>query len=371
MIRIVIVGGGAAGATLARELSKSVVPAKHSLTLVTARPFNIPLPAAVRTTAVGSEHLEERVLIPYDNLFINGNGTVVVGRVTSVEATKGQAGGNVVLESGEKVEYDILVLAPGNTWSGPLDFPDTKEAALEHIHEWQEKFAAAKSVVLVGGGAVGIEYAGEVRDFFPDKKATIVHNQKLLLNPFFPDKFRKYIEKDVLAAGAEVLLGDAIDTTQVGEGKGITTRNGKKLDADLIVPAFGGKPATKFLTSLGSDVLTSTGHIRVKTNLELPDYPHVFSAGDAIDWNESKQIVAVLAHVPILVANIKSILDGKAPAKEYKGATPALLVTNGRYRGLLYVGILWGITLGNWVASRIKGRTLMIDKTREGMGAKP
>ena len=156
MIRIVIVGGGAAGAALARELSKTVEPAKHSLTLVTARPFNIILPAAVRMTSVASEHIEDKMLIPYDTLFINGNGTVITGRVTSVGATKGQAGGNVVLESGEKVEYDILVLAPGNTWSGPLDFPDGKEAVLEHIHQWQEKFASAKSVVMVGGGAVGI-----------------------------------------------------------------------------------------------------------------------------------------------------------------------------------------------------------------------
>ncbi|KZV66545.1 FAD/NAD(P)-binding domain-containing protein [Peniophora sp. CONT] len=371
MIHIVIVGGGAAGTALARELSKSVLPTKHSLTLVTARPFYIHLPASLRMTSIGSEHIEEKALIPYDDLFINGNGIAVVGRVTAVEATKGQAGGKVVLESGEKVEYDILVLAPGNTFSGPLDFPDGKEAVLEHIHEWQEKFAAAKSVVLVGGGPVGIEYAGEIRDFFPDKKATIVHNQKLLLNSFFPDKFRKYIEQDIRAAGAEVLLGDALDTTQVGEGKGITTRNGKKLDVDLIVPAFGGKPATKFLTSMGSDVLTSTGHIRVKPNLELPDYPHVFSAGDAIDWNESKQHVAIIVQAPIVVANIKSILDAKAPAKVYKGAFKGLIVTNGRYRGLFYFGVLWGLTLGNWVVSRLKGRTLMLPRVRKEMGAKP
>ncbi|VDC06531.1 unnamed protein product [Peniophora sp. CBMAI 1063] len=371
MIRIVIVGGGAAGAAIAREVSKFVEPAKHSLTLINARPFTILLPASVRMTAIGSEHLEDKVLVPFDNLFINGNGTVVVGRVTSVEATKGQAGGNVVLESGEKVEYDILVLVPGNTWSGPLDFPDGNEAVYEHIHEWQRKFAAAKSVVMVGGGAVGIEYAGEVRDFFPDKKATIVHNQKLLLNPYYPDKFRRYIADDVRAAGVEMLLGDSVDTLQASEGKGLTTRSGKKLDADLIVPSFGGKPATKFVASLGSDALTSTGHIRVKPNLELPDFPHVFSAGDAIEWDEPKQVVSVLAQVPIIVANIKSILQAKTPAKEYKGAMRALLITNGRYRGLLYVGMLWGITLGNWIASRMKGRTLLLDKGRTALGAKP
>ena len=96
------------------------------------------------------------------------------------------------------------------------------------------------------------------------------------------------------------------------------------------MPAYGGKPATKFVASLGAEVLTSTGHIRVKPNLELPDYPHVFSLGDAIDWDEAKQIVSVLAQVPILVANIKSILAAQAPAKEYKGAMKALLITNGR-----------------------------------------
>ena len=62
-----------------------------------------------------------------------------------------------------------------------------------------------------------------------------MHNQALLLNSFFPDKFRRYMEQDIRAAGAEVVLGDAVETSQISEGKGITTRSGKKLDADLIV----------------------------------------------------------------------------------------------------------------------------------------
>lgn len=97
------------------------------------------------------------------------------------------------------------------------------------------------------------------------------------------------------------------------------------------VPTYGGKPATKFLASLGPDVLTSGGSIRVKPSLELPEYPHVFAAGDAIDWNESKQFLPIFTQVPVIIANIKSLVENKPLVKEYKGSpVKVVMVTNGR-----------------------------------------
>jgi NADH dehydrogenase FAD-containing subunit len=152
---IVIVGGGIAGAQLARDLSKDIDTTKHSLTLVTARPFNIFLPASIRMTTTADGRLEETVLVPYDNLFHGGNGLLKIGRVTAVEANGGSQSGAVLLANGDRILYDVLVLAPGYTWAGPLAFPDSEEDVLAHILSWREKFAAAKSVAMLGGGAAG------------------------------------------------------------------------------------------------------------------------------------------------------------------------------------------------------------------------
>ena len=154
---VVVVGGGAAGATITRILSSKLDASTTSLTLVTARPFALHLPAAIRMTTTAEGKLEDTVLIPYDNLLVNGNGTIKVGRVTAIEQGKeSQAGGSVVLSTGEQIHYDILVLAPGSDWDGPLAFPDDRAAVLEHIRSWRRKFENASGIILAGGGAVGI-----------------------------------------------------------------------------------------------------------------------------------------------------------------------------------------------------------------------
>jgi NADH dehydrogenase FAD-containing subunit len=153
---IVVVGGGAAGATITRILSSKVDPNTTSLTLVTARPFALHLPAAIRMTTTSEGKLEESVLIPYDSLLVKGNGTIKIGRVTAVEQGKEGRDGAVLLSTGERVHYDFLVLAPGAEWEGPLAIPDDRAAVLEHIRSWRRKFENAKTgIVLAGGGAVG------------------------------------------------------------------------------------------------------------------------------------------------------------------------------------------------------------------------
>src|SRR5712672_3189238 len=98
---VVVVGGGAAGAMIARILSAKINPRTTTLTLVTARPFAIHLPAAVRMTTTPEGKLEDSVLIPYDNLLVKGNGKIKIGRVTAIERSKEGggliAGGSVVL----------------------------------------------------------------------------------------------------------------------------------------------------------------------------------------------------------------------------------------------------------------------------------
>lgn len=154
---IVVVGGGAAGATITRILSSKINPNTTTLTLVTARPFAVHLPSSIRMTTTSEDKLEESSLIPYDNLLVKNNGTIKVGRVSSIEQGKEGRNGNVVLTSGERIRYDFLVLAPGSEWDGPLAFPDDRAAVLDHIKTWRRKFENAKGgIVLAGGGAVGL-----------------------------------------------------------------------------------------------------------------------------------------------------------------------------------------------------------------------
>lgn len=138
-------------------LSAKLDASNFSLTLVTARPMAVHWIGCIRTTTSEEGHLEDSVLLPFDKLFITRNGTLKVGRVASINDRKESGGGGeLVLTSGETVPYDVLVLAPGSTRYGPLDFPDGKEETLEHINSWRKKFKEAASIVLAGGGPVGL-----------------------------------------------------------------------------------------------------------------------------------------------------------------------------------------------------------------------
>lgn len=63
-----------------------------------------------------------------------------------------------------------LVLATGSKWSGPIDLPDSEADLRQFVSQWHEKFKAAEDIVIVGGGAVGVELSGEIRDEYPVRR---------------------------------------------------------------------------------------------------------------------------------------------------------------------------------------------------------
>ncbi|THH12799.1 hypothetical protein EW146_g7352 [Bondarzewia mesenterica] len=361
---VVVVGGGGAGAYIARALSVKLDASKYALTLVTARAYAIHLPAAIRLTTTSEGKLEDTVLIPYDKLLVDGNGDIKFAKVVKIDDHR--EGGEIALSSGESLHYDVLILAPGSHWDGPLNFPDGKEEIFKHISDWRQKIQKAKGIVLGGGGAVGIEYAGEIKDYWPKKPVTIVQGASQLLNATYPDKYRKRIEKDVVVRGVNVVFNDYVDDFQ--QSGPIVTRGGRPLDGDLVIPTHGNRPATEFVSSLGSDVLNERGQIKVKTTLQLRSFSYIFAAGDAIEWDEQKQLAKYAKHGDVVVANVLSYLAHTAPSAEYKGNPELIVITNGKNAGVAYFGFLWGIVLGNWFSKMVKSKSLMIDMSRKAYG---
>lgn len=153
---IIIVGGGGYGGVLAHELSAKLDASKYNLVVVNPRPYYIHYVAAARFSASSVGNIEDRALVSYDHLFVNGNGTLVQGKVTSIHEKEKGRGGHVELDNGETLAYDTLVLAPGSTWPGPLGYPDDDTGLRTQLKEWRSKFAAAKEIAVIGGGAVGI-----------------------------------------------------------------------------------------------------------------------------------------------------------------------------------------------------------------------
>ncbi|KAG6827503.1 hypothetical protein H0H92_011523 [Tricholoma furcatifolium] len=357
---IVIVGGGAAGVNAAKLLSKSLDDSKYQLILINPLPYRIWLIASLRLVVTQDEALKKDICLPYDKIFANGKGKFVQGKVTSFEASE-KTGGTVTLESGEKIDYHILILAQGASWTGPPGFPTTDGGVQEHISSLHSKLVNAKDIVLVGGGAVGIELAGEIKDQWPDKKVTIVQGDKYLLNAAYPDKVRKAAAASVTARGIELILDEYINETETKEVQGVSTASGKELPtADLVIQTRGPRANTAFVSeALGPASLSSTGLIKVRPTLQLADHDNIFAAGDVIDWKEQKQSAKAAPHGVLVAANVLAFLN-KKPLKPYKGAIEMIVITNGKGSGIGYVDLLWGILLGGWFARLVKSAGLLV-----------
>jgi NADH dehydrogenase FAD-containing subunit len=160
-LNVVVIGGGAAGVTVAQTLDKKLNAATHAVTLITGRDYYLHLPATLRMLVTPEPDLEHNAVLPYDNVFGTGNGVgklskVIYGKVDYVEEKPGGEGGSVYLSNGEKIPWDVLVVATGSVWKGPLNLPSMKRDLLVWTKAWQEKFSKARNVVLVGAGAVGL-----------------------------------------------------------------------------------------------------------------------------------------------------------------------------------------------------------------------
>lgn len=168
---VIVVGGGYAGNPIAATLSTSLDASKYNLILVNPLPFYTHRIAMVRMTVSDKDKLEDTAWIPYDKIFSKGKGTFVQGKVTSINTAKSGAGGEVVLEDGQHLSYAVLILTPGSVWKGPIFVPTDSEAeAYKYLATQRDNFAKAQKIVIVGGGAVGLEMAGEIKDIWPVRR---------------------------------------------------------------------------------------------------------------------------------------------------------------------------------------------------------
>ena len=66
----------------------------------------------------------------------------------------------------------------------------------------------SKNIVIIGGGPIGIEMAGEIVDEYDDKIIHIIHNRDTLCDPALSAKFHKKLLAAVNKRGINVIFGE-------------------------------------------------------------------------------------------------------------------------------------------------------------------
>ena len=221
MARVAVIGGGYGGVTVAKGLDPIA-----DVVLIEQKDQFVHHAAALR--AAVDTVWEHAIFMPYTNLLHRGE--VVRGTVSRVDGTTVHVFGH------DPIEADYVVFATGSTYPFPAKYSSYRssvaKARLEQLHE---NLGRARSVMIVGGGTVGIELTGELANAFPGLDITIVEaSDQILGTPGYTDALRNEISEQLSTLGVRV--GKLVD-----ERGGLVGALVVRPDEDVMVITESGK----------------------------------------------------------------------------------------------------------------------------------
>ena len=191
------------------------------------------------------------------------------------------------LETGEAFEesYDKLILSPGAKPAQPR-LPGVGMDQLFTLRTVEDTFRIKeyitknhpKSVVLAGGGFIGLELAENLREL--GMEVTIVQRPRQLMTPFDPD-MASMIHSEMRRHGIKLLLGYTVEGfREKDHGAEVLLKDNPSLRADMVILAIGVTPDTALAKEAGLE-LGIKGSIVVNDRMET-SVPDIYAAGDAV-----------------------------------------------------------------------------------------
>ena len=176
------------------------------------------------------------------------------------------------------LDYDLLVLCSGSSYAAPIRGVETTlDERRRNLEAAAATLKAAKTVVIMGAGAVGVELAGEILTVYPQGKRVLLVDMATTILPGFHARSVGYCKRWLEARGAELLLGAPL--RHVAE-KSITLHDGTEVPCDALYKCTGARPNGDFLagSALGDACAGPRGAVVVDDSLRCA--PDVFAAGD-------------------------------------------------------------------------------------------
>ncbi|KZT51267.1 FAD/NAD(P)-binding domain-containing protein [Calocera cornea HHB12733] len=175
----------------------------------------------------------------------------------------------------KEVPYEYLVYALGSTMPPPLLMPPDalyKLGGVAWMIDQGARIRRASRVVVVGGGALGIQYASDIKDHYPSTSVTLLHSRPRLL-PRFDERMHPLIRARLEALGVQLILGDRLVDEHVREGK-VHTLKGRVIDCDYLMLCTGQSPNTAILADsfAASSLNPLTGHVTVLRTMQVCPY---------------------------------------------------------------------------------------------------
>ncbi|MBX4212434.1 FAD-dependent oxidoreductase [Candidatus Pacearchaeota archaeon] len=329
MKKVVVIGGGFAGAYCARNLEKD-----FHVTLIDNKDYFEFTPGVLRTI-VEPAHIKKIQILHSHYLH---HAEIIIGDVTEISERE-------VVVKGKKHSFDYLIICSGSSYSSPFKEKNivsaTRASELREVHKCVEK---ASNILIIGGGLVGVELAGELCTHYPGKKITIAHAVAELIERN-PKKARNYAYKFLSSRGVNIVFNEFVEKAK---GKSFVTNKGTKIPSDLTFMCTGIVPNFSFMEKNLSSSLNQKHQIIVNEFLQIKDHKNIFSAGDVNDRAVEKTAQNAERQARVVTNNIRA-LENKEKMEKYVDKKTPLVISLGKSHGIfvsnnfVITGIIPGI----------------------------
>jgi len=276
--KIVIVGAGQAAAQAIDTLRKKGF--KGSLTLVGEEPL-LPYQRPPLSKKYLAGTLErERLLLRPEPFYRDHQVETHLGR-RALEIDR--AAQRVRLDDGEWLAYDALLLATGSR-PRPLPVPGhdlhgvhfLRSAA--DVEKIREELAAARRLVVVGGGYIGLEVAATARE--AGLEVTVLEMAERVMNRVTCEAISAFYTAQHTSRGVRIVCNARVQSMAEHTGsnrvRAVICEDGSEHPADLVIVGVGVVAADELARAAG---LECTVGIVVDELCRTGD-PHIYAAGD-------------------------------------------------------------------------------------------
>lgn len=276
---IVIVGAGQGGFQAAASLREAGYEGR--LVLVGDEPGlpyqRPPLSKAYMKGEAGIEQIELRAGAFYADHRIE----LVNARATAID----RAGRRLVLESGEALPYAHLILATGAR-NRPLPVPGHDLAGVFYLRTradadaLKDRLAAARRVVVIGAGFIGLEFAAVARAL--GHEVTVLEGASRVLARAVSPEMSAFFASAHAAMGTDLVLGAGVIALEGKDGhvNGVRTGGATVYPADFVLVGIGVVPNVELAAEAGLEVANG---IVVDAHLATMD-PAISALGDAVAY---------------------------------------------------------------------------------------
>ncbi|KAE8327295.1 hypothetical protein BDV39DRAFT_175743 [Aspergillus sergii] len=344
---IIVVGGSYVGKTTAQELAQ-VVPNTHRVLLIEPHSHFHHLFAFPRFAIVpGQEH---KAFIPYTGLFPSTSSptrhAVVQARALSVQPQHVKL--DREWQGSRQIPFDYLVVATGTRLVQPAGMRhDDKLSSVAYLQSHQNDVKKAKSILIAGGGAVGVQMATDLKEFYPEKEITVVQSRPQLMSGFHEglhglvkERFDELGIKFV--TGARVKIPAEGYPTQEGPFN-VELTNGTQLSTEFVICATGQTPNNGLISELTPSTSESlinpdNGFIRIRPTMQFldPKYSNLFAVGDIADTGLRKAARPGSAQAAVVAKNIQAMIEGKSPEDVFPRMPAAIHLTLGMKYNVIF-----------------------------------